>query len=345
MTKENSNISECEKQTKGGRNKIFVIVIVLFISLSVGGYYFWAELNNAKLALEKLSRETSLNFNTSEKTITNLEDLITKLSVDQESLMNTLASLHQQQPLNNEDLALAEVEYLLVIATHRLILERDVTTALSAMEEANKRLKDLSNPQLTPLREQLKQDIDQLHAVNTVDISSLAIYLADLINRSDSLPLKMNSITSKQSETIREDDDENISWKDFPALAWSELKNLVVIKRNDNSSQPLLLVEEQYFLYQNLRLELENARLAVLLADTDNLQASINSIIKWLNRYFDTNAAAVVNVLETLEHMATVDLGPELPDISSSLESLRAYTRSSEQIDPGVGSVIEESAL
>ena len=218
----------------------------------------------------------------------------------QESLTNTLASLHQQQPLNNEDWALAEIEYLLVIAVHRLILERDVTTALFAMEAADKRLRDLSNTQLTPLREQFKEDIDQLRAVNTVDISSLAIYIADLINRADSLPLKMNSITSKQDEPAKADGDENLSWRDLPALAWNELKNLVVIKRNDELSQPLLLAEEQYFLYQNLRLELENARLAVLLADTDNLQASINSLTKWLNQYFDTKDTAVINVLETL---------------------------------------------
>ena len=350
MTKDNIdnkniNTSESDKQTKGGGHKIFVIVIILFIGLGVSGYYFWAELNNAKLALEKISRETSINSAISKKTIANLEDSIARLSVDQESLTNTLASLHQQQPLNNEDWALAEIEYLLVIAVHRLILERDVTTALFAMEAADKRLRDLSNTQLTPLREQFKEDIDQLRAVNTVDISSLAIYIADLINRADSLPLKMNSITSKQDEPAKANEDENLSWRDLPVLAWNELKNLVVIKRNDELSQPLLLAEEQYFLYQNLRLELENARLAVLLADTDNLQASINSLTKWLNQYFDTNDTAVINVLETLGHMATVDLGPELPDISSSLESLRAYTRSSERNDPDVGSVIEESVL
>ena len=91
MTKDNIdnkniNTSESDKQTKGGGHKIFVIVIILFIGLGVSGYYFWAELNNAKLALEKISRETSINSATSEKTIANLKDSIAKLNVDQESL-------------------------------------------------------------------------------------------------------------------------------------------------------------------------------------------------------------------------------------------------------------------
>ncbi|MFB3116852.1 MAG: uroporphyrinogen-III C-methyltransferase, partial [Gammaproteobacteria bacterium] len=71
--------------------------------------------------------------------------------------------------------------------------------------------------------------------------------------------------------------------------------------------------------------ELESARQSVLRLDSENLRASIDFIQFWLRQYFDTSDSSVVNVMETLDKMRSVELKPALPDISSSLESLRAY--------------------
>ena len=55
------------------------------------------------------------------------------------------------------------------------------------------------------------------------------------------------------------------------------------------------------------------------------MRVSIDLMQSWMRHYFDTSDSAVVNVMETLDQMRTVELKPVLPDISSSLESLRAY--------------------
>ncbi|MEE9575237.1 MAG: uroporphyrinogen-III C-methyltransferase, partial [Gammaproteobacteria bacterium] len=113
----------------------------------------------------------------------------------------------------------------------------------------------------------------------------------------------------------------------IPKILWQEIKSLVVIKRSGEVKQALLLPGEEYYLYQNLRLELESARQSVLRSDSLNLRSSIDLILTWTRRYFDTSNSAVINVMETLDKMRSVELKPELPDISSSLESLRAYIR------------------
>lgn len=347
MKNENiENKGDAEKKPEIRKNNSWYkyYVIVLTIVVGVTGYYFWMELKNAESALHRFSNETSVSSVASEKTIANLKNKITQLGTEQELLAEKLSTLNQQQPLDNEDWALAEVEYLLVIATHHLVLDRDIKTALAAMDVASQRLVDLGNTQLDPVREQLEQDINKLRDIKNTDISGLANYLADLIERSEALPLKENVI-SQQTEQKSEIKAGATGWKNFPGLLWEELKKLVVIKRNENQSQPLLLPQEEYFLYQNLRLELENARLAVLLADNDNFQASITMLVDWLNKYFDTGADEVSGILETLEQMKSVDLGPELPDISSSLESLRAYTHSAESKQHGADITTGESAL
>ena len=108
-----------------------------------------------------------------------MDNAIKQLERKQIEHSEALVSLYQDKRGSNEDWALAEVEYLLIIAMHRLLLEEDVMTALAAMEAADLRLKDLGNPGLLPVRQQLATDINQLRSVNLADIAGMAIYLAD----------------------------------------------------------------------------------------------------------------------------------------------------------------------
>ena len=325
----NDVVLNAENQNKGNGHASKVITIILLFGLIAGAYYLWNELHKTKTAFESTSAATSVDFDASKKEINDLKAAIQQLTDSQESISDALEALYQRQPGNNEEWALAEIEYLLIIATHRLLLEKDIATALAAMEAADLRLKDLGNPRLIPVREQLAADINQLRSINPVDISGLALYLADLINRSDTLQLKSNVISNEQKDkNAPQSTDEDINWRDLPAVLWQELKGLVVIKRSGETRQALLLPDEEYFLYQNLRLELENARLSVLRRDTENFRTSLNILRVWLTQYFNTNDAAVANVLETLEKMVSIVLDPEPPDINSSLESLRAYIHS-----------------
>ena len=262
-----------------------------------------------------------------------IDDAIKQLEQKQSEQSDVLASLYRDIQGNNEDWAIAEVEYLLIIAMHRLLLEGDVITALAAMEAADLRLKNLVDPGLLPVRKQLATDMNQLRAVNHADIAGIAIYLAELVNLSSDLPLKSEAIKKTNaalpSDENHIDDELDVGpfWKRLPKIIWQEIKSLVVVKRTGEMKHALLLPREEYFLYQNLRLELESAKLAVLRADSGNLRASIGLSQSWLRQYFDTKDSAVINVMETLEQMQAIELKPALPDISSSVESLRAYLR------------------
>ncbi len=252
---------------------------------------------------------------------------INQIADKQTALEEALSSI-ENRPDSNLDWALMEVEHLIVIAMHRLLLERDVKTAIVALESADRRLKDIANPALIPVREQIAIDMNSLKAINLVDRTGLSLFLADLITRAESLPLKKQMISVNENKTQETEQlEEQNNWKDLPVLVWEELKSLVVIKHKDEEGAAFLLPEEEYYLYQNLRLQLENARLSVLNLDSENLKASIDIITNWLKDHFNTNETAVTNVLETLAQMKTVDLKPELPDINSSLETLHVFMK------------------
>ncbi|MCH8262110.1 MAG: uroporphyrinogen-III C-methyltransferase [Proteobacteria bacterium] len=323
-------IASDKRKNKSAYYRLFgFIILVLICVLIGGGYHLWNELQQTKVDLVEVTNNGQAQTGLMAGNIAVLEDAIKQLELKQIEQSEALASLYKDKRGNNEDWALAEVEYLLIIAMHRLLLEEDVATALAAMEAADLRLRNLRNPGLLPVRQQLASDINQLRSVNLVDIAGLAIYLADLVELSDDLLLKSSVLSAETEHALSSEanyaDVEDPLWKKLPKLLWQEIKSLVVIKRSDEVKQALLLPGEEYFLTQNLKLELESARQSVLRSDSENLRASIDFIQFWLRQYFDTSDSAVVNVMETLDKMRSVELKPALPDISSSLESLRAY--------------------
>jgi uroporphyrin-3 C-methyltransferase len=100
---------------------------------------------------------------------------------------------------------------------------------------------------------------------------------------------------------------------------------MFVITRTGDTVSATLLPDEKYFLYQNLRLQLETARLAVLRRDSGNLNQSLDIIDSWLNQYFDTGDNRVRTILQWIERTRNIELEPELPDITTSLRAIRVY--------------------
>lgn len=262
-----------------------------------------------------------------------IEERIADLRSSQRQLGESLDNLYRRQKRENIDWAVAEIEHLMVIAQHSVTLQKDTDTALAALKAADDRIRDLGDPGLLPVRRQLASDINALEAVEDVDISGLSLYLSDLAQRTESLPLQERAVSLQEDQDggagrgAAPQDDSAPAWRRLLSGVWQEVKSLVVITRSDEAGQALLMPEEKYFLYQNLRLQLETARAAVFRRDTDNFHASLALIIDWLQEYFDTDSSDVGNIIQSLQEMSRIDLSPDLPDISSSLESLHAWIK------------------
>jgi uroporphyrin-3 C-methyltransferase len=200
------------------------------------------------------------------------------------------------------------------------------------MQAAALRLRGLDSAALEPVRAQLAGDIKRLQELNTVDIRGQALFLEDLANRVNSLPLAgADKGTGKNAEILPA---QPAGQEGVLNALWRELRGLVVIRHEKEKQRTLLAPDQEYFVYQNLRLELESARLSLLRRDTENLHASVASLQKWLAEHFDTNDPVVVKVMASLQQLSSINLDPAVPDISSSLESLRAYMREKAEVSP-----------
>jgi uroporphyrin-3 C-methyltransferase len=95
----------------------------------------------------------------------------------------------------------------------------------------------------------------------------------------------------------------------------------VSIRKERSSGPPLIAVEEEYFLYQNLRLQLEAMRLALLSGDAANYQDSNELARNWMQTYFDTSDESVKAFLSELQALQAIKFNPYIPDISGTLKA------------------------
>jgi uroporphyrin-III C-methyltransferase len=316
----------------------FIVPVVLLLIISIPFVFLNDRLNN----IEKEFNQSNIKINSTHQHIDNqIKDSSSRLSSMQKKLeefeskqdvLSRLLSQPQEQQVHiNKDYALAEIEHLLIIATYNLQLGHDVATALAAMEAADARLNGFSDPAVLSVREQLITDMNDLRSLNQADLSGLSLFLSDLISRVDELALKENIMLEKAEINSKPNEEQVKGVKHFFMLVFKELKSLIVITRDQSISKARLLPDEIYFLKANLKLELANARFSVFNRDTDNLHASIGHIQLWLNEYFDLSNAAVRNVYDALSRMKKLELAFPDVDISSSLESVRALSRSQDE--------------
>lgn len=226
-----------------------------------------------------------------------------------------------------------QITVLLQIANDRLSLEGEVGPALAALQAADHHLQDLKNPGLLDVRRQLAEEINALESTPRPDVSGMALTLEALINGIDRLPLAEGEAVSPSAPAT----EPSAGWRGVLHDLWEEIKGLVVIKRRGRAEHPLLPPDERYFLRQNLRLELETARLALLRRDRQTYELSVRQAAGWIGEYFDAQAPAPAAALDELARLQQTDIAPPLPDISASLDRLQAWLKKHKQAHSNSG--------
>jgi len=114
---------------------------------------------------------------------------------------------------------------------------------------------------------------------------------------------------------------------------WSTLSGLFRIREHDKPVTPMLAPQREYFLRENLRLQLSAARLALLRDDSVQYQVILTTAQDWLTAYFAGDDGKVNDLVSQLEQLKAKNTVPQLPDISGSLRVLRQQMKLSEQQD------------
>ncbi|WP_348673477.1 uroporphyrinogen-III C-methyltransferase [uncultured Abyssibacter sp.] len=256
------------------------------------------------------------------------EQMLDDLGERTDTMESAIASLTTRVEGGRRLWQLNELEHLLLIANERLQLSRDLDAAQAALVLAEERAAAMNDPALFDARNLIASEIAAVRNAPRVDRQSIALRISSLIRQVPGLPVERNVPEAFQPGDGRPPVEGPVA--DAGRRAWQKLREIAnkmfVIHRTEEAVHPLLPPEQAYFLKQNLILQLETARLAVLQSDGANFRDAINEARAWTERYFDAEDRGVTTAIEQLDALAGGRVRTSLPDISASLEAVRAVT-------------------
>lgn len=248
--------------------------------------------------------------------------LLNSLPSRMSSIENSVASLAGISAGARETFLLAEAEYYLQIGNAQLQLANNPRLASLALGMADERVTQLSDPALTAVRRAISDELAALEVMDKPDLEGATLTLASLARVVESLPL---ANSSSQDESIDEDDAEQ-SGVD---RAWGSVKDamsgLVKVTPPDAAKLALVSPDAEYFLRNNIALQLQSARLALLRGEQAIFEQTLDDTSALLDTYFDKNSAQVKSAQLTITEIRAEVFAASAPDISESLRLLRQY--------------------
>jgi len=290
-----------------------------------------SEIESASREARTLSRQAQEAVREAQVKVAQLESRL----AESQSQQLALEALYQDLSRNRDEWQLAEIEQVLAIASQQLQLARNVRAALLALQLAESRLSRADRPQFAPIRRALARDIERLKAAPVVDFPSVANRIDSLIASVDSMPLAFEERTERPAPAASNPPAAERSFlARLGAEVWGELSQLVVVRRMGPAEPPLLPPTQAYFVRENLRLRLLNARASLLSRDEAGYREDLRASLTWVQRYFDPKSKQTVDAVAQLKQLSAVSITFEMPTISESLEAVRGY-KSRRERSPG----------
>lgn len=238
-----------------------------------------------------------------------------------------LEALYQELARNRDEWQLAEIEQVLAIAQQQLQLSGNVRAALLALQLAESRLSRADRPQFLPVRRALSRDIERLKSLPALDVPGLSLALDRLVASVDALPLAFDERVERSAPATSAKPGEAAPgfFVRLGGEVWRELRQLVVVRRVEAPEPPLLPPQQAWYLRENLKLRLLNARLALLTRDEAGYREDLRTAQAWIQHYFDARAKASQSALGQLKQLSAASVSFEPPSIADSLDAVRSF--------------------
>lgn len=219
-----------------------------------------------------------------------------------------------------------EAESMLNLAAQQLLISGNVPGAVGVLEHVNSRLGRFDQPELLPIKQAVSSDLAGLKNRPYVDVSGTALRLDRLETAVAGLPLVADG-TLKPGAVEEVRDNAALSWWEN---AWEKsvgaLKGLVEVRKLESNDAMLLSPEQIYFVRENLRLRLLDARTALLQRNGEVYQSDLNNVEAAVRQYFDNKSPATQTWLKELAELKALDIRTGGEDaLKDSLAAVRAY--------------------
>ena len=258
-----------------------------------------------------------------------------------------LEQLYQDLSKNRDEWALTEIEQVLSTASQQLQLAGNVPGALIALQNADRSLSRSDKPQFITIRRAIGRDTEKLKALPSVDSVGVALRLDSAIAQIDTLPMlsdekpTLPAPPEKKSKAKAAGKDGKPApapaptspwllavqntWNGWSGEMWTDIRQLIRVRSVETPDALMLSPTQSYFLRENLKLRLLNARMALLSRNETAFRADLIAAQEALVKYFDTRAKSTQTVQALLRQVQSSNLAIEMPTLSDSLSAVRNY--------------------
>ena len=236
-----------------------------------------------------------------------------------------LEELIQSLSRSRDENLVVDIEAGLRMAQQQAQLTGSTEPLVATLKSAQQRLQRAAQPRLAPVQRAIEKDLEHLRSLQTPDIPGLLMRLDEGVAQIDALVLA-NQAPTPAAVAASEPDTARSVW---PAW-WSQgvrqilepLRDLVRISRVNAPEALLLSPEQSFFLRENLKLKLLNARLGLLSRQYDTVRTDLTQTAAAVRRYADPQSRKTQQLLQLLEQAQQQLQKGESPRLDASLAAL-----------------------
>nr|WP_199903623.1 uroporphyrinogen-III C-methyltransferase [Neisseria elongata] len=324
----------------GGKGLAVGALVLSLLALGTGGFLFVQGQNVLK------NQETAFNQKIDQAAVGESENaqILKENSRRQSELAAALQQIADGQRDNKEQIEAAnrayqellrnradwlvdETEATLNMAAQQLLLSGNVPVAVTVLENIESRLSRFEQADLLPIKQAVSSDLAALKNQPYLDISGTALRLDRLENAVAGMPLVLESTLQPGQAEAAPQEDPNASWWQ---RTWNKtlhgLGNLVEVRKLNNGDAMLLAPEQAYFVRENLRLRLLDARIALMQHNGEVFLSDLNNAEATVKQYFDNQSPATQAWLKELAELKSLDMRMVSNEsLKASLAAVRNY--------------------
>jgi uroporphyrin-3 C-methyltransferase len=286
-----------------------------------------------------LARQAQEGMRDSAAKLALLEARVAEVVIQRGQLEDLIQSLSRSRDEN----LLVDIDAALRVAVQQTAITGTAEPLVAALKQADERLARYNQPRLEGVRRAIARDLDRVKGVGVADLPTLSIKLDEVIRLVDELPLlsvaeprKAASAPAVQEPASARKPIESMAdlgawakaWRDGWSAAlervWVEVKSLVRVTHVAHPEAMLLAPDQAYFVRENLKLRLLNARLALLSRQFDTTQSDLQAVLATLDRYFDRSSRRHAFVGEVVRQVAAQARQVSVPRPDHTLAALSA---------------------
>jgi uroporphyrin-III C-methyltransferase len=250
---------------------------------------------------------------------------VTEARLSEVALQRTqLEELMQSLSRSRDENLVVDIESAIRLAQQQAQLTGSVEPLLAALKTADQRVARAAQPRLAPLQRALQRDQERIKAASVTDTPGLLVKLDELVRLADDLTV-VNAVAPASAVTPSAGRPALAApawWQRALEVLGQEVRSLVRVSRIEQPEAALLSPEQAFFVRENLKLKLLNARLGLLARQLESSRADLAAASGVLNRYFDPASRRTQAAATLLQQVQGQLKAAELPRVDETLTAL-----------------------